>query len=116
MEQIDEEVVVVELVAEGLVDRAIARRLGVSVVTVRRRAKRFQSRLGARNRINAVAIAASRGFLRLGAPSGGTLDPPTVDRLIARAHRNASSEDESSSHQGRSAGRRRDPGSGSRGV
>ena len=59
----DEEIEVMRLIAEGLKDHAIARRLGVSVVTVRRRAQRFRTRIGASNRIQAVALAASRGLL-----------------------------------------------------
>lgn len=52
-----------ELIATGLTDHAIARRLSVSVVTVRRRATSFRTKLGAHNRAEAIAIAAGRGWL-----------------------------------------------------
>jgi DNA-binding NarL/FixJ family response regulator len=51
------------LVAEGHKDVAIARRLGVAPVTVRRRAQRFSRKLGARNRAHAIALAIARGWL-----------------------------------------------------
>lgn len=59
----DDEVEVMRFIAAGLKDRAIARRLGVSIVTVRRRASRFRERVGARNRSEAVAIAAAHGWI-----------------------------------------------------
>ena len=52
-----------ELIATGLTDHAIARRLSVSVVTVRRRATSFRTKIGARTRAEAIAIAAGRGWL-----------------------------------------------------
>ncbi len=51
------------MIANGLTDHAIARRLCVSVVTVRRRATSFRTKIGARNRAEAIAIAAGRGWL-----------------------------------------------------
>ncbi len=57
-----DELDVIELVANGLTDHAIARRLSVSVVTVRRRATSFRTKTGARNRAEAVAIAAGLGW------------------------------------------------------
>jgi DNA-binding NarL/FixJ family response regulator len=56
---------VMQLIAEGITDLAIARRLGVSVVTIRKRARRFRLRIGARNRTHAVAIGVSRGWLKV---------------------------------------------------
>ena len=50
------------MIANGLTDHAIARRLSVSVVTVRRRATSFRTKVGARNRSEAIAIAAGRGW------------------------------------------------------
>ncbi|HEX2295115.1 MAG TPA: helix-turn-helix transcriptional regulator [Actinomycetota bacterium] len=58
-----DELDVIELIANGHTDRAIARRLSVSVVTVRRRATSFRTKIGARNRAEAIAIAAGRGWL-----------------------------------------------------
>ena len=58
-----DELDVVELIANGYTDRAIARRLSVSVVTVRRRATGFRTKIGARNRAEAIAIAAGRGWI-----------------------------------------------------
>ncbi|MFN2586925.1 MAG: LuxR C-terminal-related transcriptional regulator [Actinomycetota bacterium] len=58
-----DELDVIELVANGLTDHAIARRLSVSIVTVRRRATSFRTKVGARNRAEAVAIGAGLGWL-----------------------------------------------------
>lgn len=58
-----DELDVIELIANGLTDHAIARRLSVSVVTVRRRATSFRTKIGARNRAEAIAIAAGRGWI-----------------------------------------------------
>lgn len=60
----EQDMVVMRLVAEGIKDAVIARRLGVSVVTVRRRARRFSMRLGAKNRTHAVALATALGWLQ----------------------------------------------------
>ena len=51
------EIEVMRLVAEGLKDRAIANSLGVSLVTVRRRAQSFCRAVGARNRAHAIALS-----------------------------------------------------------
>ena len=59
----EEELVVMRLVVEGLTDQAIARRIGVSIITVRRRAVRFRRRLGASTRIEAAVLATKRGWL-----------------------------------------------------
>lgn len=57
------ELAVMRLVVQGLTERAIARRLGISVPTVRRRTARFRRRMGAETRLQAVAIAVRRGLL-----------------------------------------------------
>lgn len=54
--------------AQGVKDSTIARRLGISIVTVRRRAYRFRKRVGAETRTQAVAIAMRDGILP--APKG----------------------------------------------
>jgi DNA-binding NarL/FixJ family response regulator len=59
----DDELRVIQMISKGLTDRAIARRLNVSVITVRRRAGRFRTKVGANSRIQAVAIAAHRGWI-----------------------------------------------------
>jgi DNA-binding MarR family transcriptional regulator/DNA-binding CsgD family transcriptional regulator len=51
------------LMAAGLKDEAIARRLGWSLRTMRRRTSALHTRLGATNRFQAGAIAARRGWL-----------------------------------------------------
>jgi DNA-binding NarL/FixJ family response regulator len=61
----DEELEVMRLVAEGHKDVAIARRLGVAPVTVRRRAQRFCRKVGARNRSHAIALAMAGAWLDL---------------------------------------------------
>lgn len=58
-----EELEVINLVASGLHDYAIARRLGISIVTVRRRVASLRNRLGATTRAEAIAKAAVRGWL-----------------------------------------------------
>ncbi|MBP2327837.1 putative transcriptional regulator/DNA-binding CsgD family transcriptional regulator [Kibdelosporangium banguiense] len=51
------------LMAAGLKDEAIARRLGLSLRTMRRRVSALHIRLGATNRFQAGVIAAQRGWL-----------------------------------------------------
>ena len=57
------ELEVMDLIANGHTDHAIARRLCVSVVTVRRRATSFRTKIRAGNRAEAIAIAAGRGWI-----------------------------------------------------
>lgn len=73
----EEEIQVMQMVAGGLKDHAIARRLGVSIVTVRRRARRFRSRVGAANRSQAIAFAANRGWLTFPEEASEGAEPPT---------------------------------------
>jgi DNA-binding NarL/FixJ family response regulator len=54
---------VMRLLADGLTDYEIAHRLGISVITVRRRVQRLCRSLGARSRLQAMALTVSRGFL-----------------------------------------------------
>ena len=60
-----EEVEVLRMHTLGLSDAAIARRLGVSLTTVRRRALRARERCGARTRVEAVAMLVAAGRLRV---------------------------------------------------
>lgn len=62
---------VMNLISAGYKDVAIARRLDVSVVTVRRRASSFRKRVGASNRAEAVALGMVRGWIR---PASAGLD------------------------------------------
>lgn len=57
------ELEVMRLIAEGLKDDAVARRLGVSEVTVRRRIRRFRARVGATSRVQAAVEACRRNWL-----------------------------------------------------
>lgn len=59
----EEELEVMRLVIEGLTDQAIAHRLRVAVITVRRRIRSFRERVGADTRLQAAVIAARRGWL-----------------------------------------------------
>ena len=59
----DEERRIVGLLAEGLTDDAIARRLGLTRRTCRRRIRVLMERLGARSRFQAGALAAKAGWL-----------------------------------------------------
>ncbi|MFJ2061321.1 helix-turn-helix domain-containing protein [Streptomyces sp. NPDC087908] len=52
------------LLAAGLKDESIARRLGVHVHTARRRISRMRNELGADTRFQAGVQAADRGWLR----------------------------------------------------
>lgn len=61
----EEEIVVMQGVLDGLKDQTIARRLGVSLITVRRRVGRFIQHVGAKNRIQAAVIGVREGWLRL---------------------------------------------------
>lgn len=54
-----------ELLGAGLKDEAIARSLGVSSRTVRRRVAELEDRFGAANRIQLVARAAVHGWVRV---------------------------------------------------
>jgi len=56
---------VLELLAEGLPNKAIARRLGISDQTVKFHVASISGKLGARNRTAAVRKAVSRGILTL---------------------------------------------------
>lgn len=58
-----QELEVIRLIASGHKDFVIAKRLDVSVVTVRRRALAFRLRVGAKTRSEAVARAAALGWL-----------------------------------------------------
>jgi DNA-binding NarL/FixJ family response regulator len=59
----DDDVRLLELVAQGLPLEAVARRLGVSERTLRRRIRAICDRLGVPAAITAVAWAARRGLL-----------------------------------------------------
>lgn len=62
-EPTQQELEVMRLIVAGYKDVAIARRLGTSVVTVRRRARSFCERVGARNRAQAIARGVARGWI-----------------------------------------------------
>lgn len=64
-----EEVAILRLHMLGLSDRAIARRLCISLATVRRRATQVRARCGARTRAEAIARLVAAGIL--------TVDDPT---------------------------------------
>jgi DNA-binding NarL/FixJ family response regulator len=75
---------VLHLMAEGFTGEAIARRLGLSVETVRTHARNVIRKLQARNRVHAIAIALQRGDITLegrdGAPEGGDTEPGVSSR------------------------------------
>ncbi|HEV2755188.1 MAG TPA: LuxR C-terminal-related transcriptional regulator [Actinomycetota bacterium] len=58
-----EELRALSLVADGYAAQRVARVLGVSDATLRRRLKRAAEKLGANSRINAVYLAARRGLI-----------------------------------------------------
>ena len=59
------ELQVLELIAEGLPNKAIARRLGISDQTVKFHAASIAGKLGAANRTDTVRRAVRQGFLTL---------------------------------------------------
>jgi DNA-binding NarL/FixJ family response regulator len=59
------EVQVLELVAEGLPNKAIAARLGISDQTVKFHVAAISGKLGAANRTEAVRLAVRRGLIAL---------------------------------------------------
>jgi two-component system nitrate/nitrite response regulator NarL len=59
------ELEVLELIAEGLPNKAIAARLGISDQTVKFHASQIQGKLGAANRTDAVRRAVRRGLVTL---------------------------------------------------
>ena len=59
------EVQVLELLAEGLPNKAIARRLGISDQTVKFHVSSISGKLGAANRTDAVRRAVRRGLIAL---------------------------------------------------
>ena len=59
------EVQVLELLAEGLPNKAIAARLGISDQTVKFHVSSISGKLGAKNRTDAVRRAARRGLITL---------------------------------------------------
>jgi DNA-binding NarL/FixJ family response regulator len=61
------EVQVLQLIAEGLSNRAIAERLGISLATARNHVHGALHKLWAHNRLEAVAAAIRAGVIRLGA-------------------------------------------------
>jgi DNA-binding CsgD family transcriptional regulator len=69
-----------EAVASGLIERAIARQLGISPRSYRRRINNVQVKLGAVNTANAIAIAASAGLITV-LPQR---QPPCYDGAPAR--------------------------------
>jgi len=61
----DREMQVLELLAEGLPNKAIASRLGISAETVKFHVASIAGKLGAHNRTEAVRLAVRRGLLSL---------------------------------------------------
>jgi DNA-binding NarL/FixJ family response regulator len=55
--------VVLRLVARGLSTREIAERIGLSPNTVKSHARSLFTKLGAHNRVQALAVATERGLL-----------------------------------------------------
>lgn len=58
-----QELELLRLLAQGLTDELVSRRLGISVRTMRRIAADLMERLGARSRFQAGALAVARGWL-----------------------------------------------------
>jgi len=66
----DREVEVLELVAAGLANKEVAKRLVISEKTVARHLENIYAKTGARNRTEATAIAALSGWISQ-RPEGG---------------------------------------------
>ena len=61
---------VLDLIVEGLRNRDIARRLSISESTAKFHVSRILAKLGAKNRVEAVRLATTRGLVRGRRPSG----------------------------------------------
>jgi DNA-binding NarL/FixJ family response regulator len=59
----DKQRIVLELIAQGLADGAIAHRAGISVGTVRRHIRAIMAKLGVQSRFAAGAAAHRRGWI-----------------------------------------------------
>ena len=81
----DRELEVLQVVAQGLTDKVIAARLGISVGTTKCHVKRVLVKLGAATRTQAAAIAQRRGLVRLGVPLAPA-EPGFAIRHDATAH------------------------------
>lgn len=66
----EEELTIVRLLAEGLKDEVIARRLGLAKRTYSRRLDGVWAKLGASSRFQAGVLAVTRGWI------GASADPP----------------------------------------
>lgn len=60
-----DEIAVMQAVLDGYKDQAIARQLGISIITVRRRVGRFLRRIGAKNRIQGAVVGVLMEWLVL---------------------------------------------------
>jgi hypothetical protein len=63
---------VLQLLAEGLDTRGIAKKLDIKVNTCRGYIKSLLARLGAHSQLQAVAIATGHGLVRRGQPGGSS--------------------------------------------
>lgn len=54
---------IMKMLADGSTDYEVARRLGVSVITVRRRVQRLCKSVGARSRLQAMALTVANGWV-----------------------------------------------------
>ena len=61
-----------QAVLDGSKDQAIARHLGISIITVRRRMGRLLERLGVKNRIQGAVVGVLQGWLTLNPGSVST--------------------------------------------
>ena len=72
-----EEIAVMQAVLDGYKDQAIARHLGISIITVRRRVGRYLKHIGAKNRIQGTVVGVLQGWL--------TLDPELRSQIESRS-------------------------------
>ena len=70
----------IELVAQGLTDKSISDRLGVSIPTVQRRLKRVADLLGVDSRVSLVVRAAARGLIDPGSLDSSIRTRPSGDQ------------------------------------
>ena len=63
-EATQEELDILELLAQGYTDEVVARRLGLARRTYRRRLRSVMDRLGARSRFQVGVLAVRRGWIR----------------------------------------------------
>lgn len=105
-----EELAIVRLLAQGLTDDAVAQRLDLAKRTYRRRLDGVLSKLGARSRFQAGAVAAQRSWLTGSVGREGDLFWPRVEEGAMPEEEELSRRQDRSEHGIHLRGDRAEPG------